>query len=133
MDLEKLQILKQSPIFSALDEAELRELSPLAIERRYVDNETIFWEGDSAEWFYMVAEGRVKVTKLASTGKEIILSFFGPGDMFGEVAVFENKPYPASAQAISATRLMGIKRADLLEFLTKHPQVSLRIISVLSG
>ncbi len=81
----------------------------------------------------MVAEGKVKVTKLASTGKEIILSFFGPGEMFGEVAVFENKPYPASAQAISETRLLGIKKADLLEFLIKYPRVSLHIIGILSG
>ena len=73
------------------------------------------------------------MTKLASTGKEIILSFFGPGEMFGEVAVFENKPYPASAQAISETRLLGIKKADLIAFLIKYPQVALRIIGILSG
>ena len=105
-----IQILKQSPIFKALDETELRELSNLAVERQFAANEAIFWEGDAPDWFYIIAEGRVKITKLASTGKEIILSFFGPGDMFGEVAVFENKPYPASAQAISYTRLLGIKK-----------------------
>jgi CRP-like cAMP-binding protein len=52
--------------------------------------------------------------------------------MFGEVAVFEDQPYPASAQAISKTRLIGIRKADFVNFLQKYPQVSLRIIKVLS-
>ncbi len=133
MNQEKIHILKQSPIFSALHESELLELSHLAFERKFVADETIFWEGDPSDWFYIISEGKVKVTKLASTGKEIILSFFGPGEMFGEVAVFEDKTYPASAKAISETQLLGIKKADLLNFLIKYPQVSLRIIGILSG
>jgi CRP/FNR family transcriptional regulator, nitrogen oxide reductase regulator len=133
MNQEKSQILKQFAIFEALSESELTELSNLAVERSFAADESIFWEDDAPDWFYIIAEGRVKVTKLASTGKEIILSFFSPGDMFGEVAVFENKPYPASAQAISAVRLLGIKRADFLQFLMKYPLVSQHIISVLSG
>lgn len=133
MNQEKLQILRQSPIFSSLEENELQELSHLAVERRLVASETIFWESDPSDWFYVVAEGKVKITKLASTGKEIILSFFGPGEMFGEVAVFENKPYPASAQAITETRLLGIRKADLLDYLMKYPQVALRVIGILSG
>jgi CRP/FNR family transcriptional regulator len=133
MTIEKQQILKRSPIFSALDNRELQDLSLLAFERRFAADETIFWEEDASDWFYMVSEGRVKITKLASTGKEIILSFFGPGEMFGEVAVFENKPYPASARAVSATCLLGIKKADFLNFLAKYPTVSLRIIAIISG
>ncbi len=127
------QILKQSPIFSTLDDAELKELSALSQERRFVADEMVFWEGDSSDWFYLVADGNIKVTKLASGGKEIILSFFGPGEMFGEVAVFENKAYPASAQAITDTHLIGIKKSDFLAFLLRHPDVSLKIISILSG
>jgi CRP-like cAMP-binding protein len=130
---DKLQIFKQSQVFSALDDNELQELSRLARERRLVAAETVFWEGDTADWFYLVAEGRVKVTKLASSGKEIILAFFGPGEMFGEVAVFENRPYPASAQAISETSLVGIQKSTFLDFLLHHPEVSLKIMGILSG
>jgi len=53
--------------------------------------------------------------------------------MFGEVATFENKPYPASAQAVVETKVVGIKRGDFLSFLTSRPQVALRIINVLGG
>jgi CRP/FNR family transcriptional regulator len=53
--------------------------------------------------------------------------------MFGEVAVFENKPYPASAQAVARTKVLEIKREDFLSFLAQRPQVALRIINVLGG
>ena len=129
----KAQILKCSPIFSSLNDEELGELANLAIERSFKSNEFIFWDGDIPEWFYIIAEGKVKVLKHSSLGKEFIISFFDPGEMFGEVAVFENKPYPASAQAVAETKVVGIKRKDFLSFLSNRPQVALRIINVLGG
>jgi CRP/FNR family transcriptional regulator len=116
-----------------LNDDELGELTNLAIERSFMSNEFIFWDGDTPQWFYIVAEGKVKVLKHSSLGKEFIVAFFGPGEMFGEVAVFENKPYPASAQAVAETKVVGIKREDFLSFLTNRPQVALRIINVLGG
>jgi CRP/FNR family transcriptional regulator len=129
----KAGILKQSFIFSSLNEDELAELAKLAIERSFVPDEFIFWDGDAPEWFYIIADGRVKVVKHSSLGKEFIIAFFGPGEIFGEVAVFENKPYPASAQAVAETKVLGIKRKDFLSFLAQRPGVALRIISVLGG
>ena len=129
----KHQILKQSFIFSGLHDDELGELANLAVERSFMPNEFVFWDGDAPDWFYMVAEGKVKVLKHSSLGKEFTIAFFGPGEMFGEVAVFENKPYPASAQAMSKTKVLGIRRQDFLSFLAHRPEVALRIISVLGG
>ncbi len=130
---DKTQILRQSSIFHTLNDDELVELSRLAIEHRFAPDEFIFWEGDTPDWFYIIAEGKVKVLKYSSLGKEFIIAFFEPGEMFGEVAVFENKPYPASAQAIAETKVLGIKRDDFLSFLVNRPQVALRIINVLGG
>ena len=129
----KAQILRSSSIFSSLNDDELGELANLASERSFMSNEFIFWDGDAPEWFYIVAEGEVKVLKHSSLGKEFIIAFFGSGEMFGEVAVFENKPYPASAQAVVETRVVGIKTDEFLSFLANRPQVALRIISVLAG
>ena len=129
----KTQILGHSFIFSSLNDDELGELADLAIERSFAPNEFIFWDGDAPEWFYIVAEGKVKVLKYSSSGKEFIIAFFGPGEMFGEVAVFENKPYPASAQAAAKTKVVGIKRESFLSFLANRPQLALRIINVLGG
>ncbi|MFC2036038.1 Crp/Fnr family transcriptional regulator [Chloroflexota bacterium] len=116
-----------------MNDDELSGLADLAIERSFISTEFIFWDGDSPEWFYIVAEGRVKVLKHSSSGREFIIAFFGPGEIFGEVAVFENKPYPASAQAVSKTKVVGIKAKGFLSFLANHPQVALGMINVLGG
>lgn len=133
MITDRIEILKHSLIFSGLSEDELTELAGLAIERSFSPGEFVFWDGDAPDWFYMVAGGKVKVLKHSSLGKEFIIAFFGPGEMFGEVAVFGNRPYPASAQAAAETRVLGIKREDFLSFLAHRPTVALRIISVLGG
>ena len=130
---EKSEILRKSPIFSSLNGDELGELADLSIERSFMPNESIFWDGDAPEWFYIVAEGKVKVLKHSSLGKDFVIAFFGPGEMFGEVAVFENKPYPTSAQAVAETIVLGIKGVDFLSFLSSRPQTTLRIINVLAG
>ena len=129
----KGEILRSSSIFSSLNDDEIVELADLAIERTFQPNEFIFWDGDAPDWFYIVAEGNVKVLKHSSSGKDFIIAFFGPGEMFGEVAVLENKAYPASAQAATKTRVVGVKREDFLSFLANRPQVALRIINVLGG
>ena len=130
---DKPEILKKSPIFSSLNDDELTELAGLAIEHILTPGEFVFWDGDAPEWFYIVAEGKVKVLKHSSMGREFIIAFFGPGEMFGEVAVFENNPYPASAQAVTETKVVGIKRVDFLSFLANRPQVALKIINILAG
>ncbi len=131
--MSKAEILKQSLLFSSLNEGELAELSKLATERSFRPDEFVFWEGDAPDYFYVVVVGRIKVAKYSSSGKEFIIAFFGPSEMFGEVAVFEGKPYPASAQAVADTRVLVIKKDDFLSFLATRPQVALEIINVLGG
>jgi len=133
MNIEKIALLRKVPLFSALNDVELAELASLTRERRLATGESVFWEGAPAEWFYLIAEGRIKVAKLSSTGKEIILSFFGSGEMFGEVAVFENQPYPASALAVEQTRLLVLRKEHFSALLLKYPSLGMRVIAVLSG
>jgi len=126
-------ILKRSLIFSGLNDGDLDALSRLAVSHSFNAGEFVFWEGDAPAHFYVVTSGRVKVLKHSSLGKEFVVAFFGPGDVFGEVAVFEERPYPASAQAISDTEVLGIGRDRFLAFLSGHPEVALRIINMLGG
>jgi CRP/FNR family transcriptional regulator len=130
---EKLEVLRRSFVFSSLSKEELDELSGLAMERSFAPEEFVFWEGDNPDWFYIIAGGRIKVLKHSSSGRDVIIAFFEPGEMFGEVAVFEGKPYPASSQAMEETKVLGIKKDDFLSFLSRRPQVALRIINVLGG
>jgi len=132
-ELDKIQILEKSSIFSGLAKDDLARLAAIAAEKTFRPGEFIFWEGDAPDWFYIVHEGQVKVIKHSSLGREFIIAFFAPGEMFGEVAVLENRPYPASAQAVVKTTVLGIKSRDFLAFLAAHPAVVLRIISILGG
>ena len=127
----KINALRQSSILSGLNDSEVAELAGLAIERSFVAGEFIVREGDSSNWFYIVAEGRVKILKYSSLGNEFTIAYFGPGDMFGIVATFTDKPYPASARALIETSLVAIKREDFIPFVLKYPQVALRIIETL--
>jgi CRP-like cAMP-binding protein len=130
---EKLELLKQTILFSALSDEELAKLAVLTVERHFSSSETVLWEGNPPEWFYIVAQGRVKVVKYTSAGKELIVAIFTPGHTFGEVAVFQEKPYPASALAIGKTTVLGIKRADILAFLSHNPSVALKMINLLGA
>ena len=130
---DKVHILKKSFIFSSLNDDELGELANLATKRSFQPDEFVFWEEDAPDYFYIIVEGSVKVLKHSSSGREFIIAFFDSGEMIGEVAVFENKPYPASAQAVAETKILRIKRIDFLSFLSKYPQVALKIINVLGG
>ena len=130
---DRAAILKRSLIFSGLSDGDLNGLSKLAVVHSFKAGEFIFWEGDEPARFYVVASGRVKVLKHSSLGKEFVVAFFGPGEIFGEVAVFEGRPYPASAQALSDTEVLEIGKDRFLAFLSGHPGVFLRIINVLGG
>ena len=81
--MSKAEILKQSLLFSSLNEGELAELSRLAAERSFRPDEFVFWEGDAPDYFYVVVVGRIKIAKYSSSGKEFIIAFFVPGEMFG--------------------------------------------------
>jgi len=120
-------------VFSSLTAEEMAELAGLCRVRDIGTGEYVFMEGEAPHWLYMVAEGRVKVLKHSTQGKEFIISFFGPGEMFGEVAIFQDKPYPASAQAASELKVLAISREDFHAFLHSRPETVFRIIHVLSS
>lgn len=131
--VERKDILKQALIFSSLDDAGLTAVSKLGVERAVGAGEFVFWEGDEPDFFYVVVSGRVKVLKHSPSGKEFIIAFFGPGEMIGEVAVFEGKAYPASARATQDSVLLAIKRDAFLDFLKHRPGVAIGIITTLAG
>src|SRR3972149_12061417 len=121
---EKADLLRRTPLFSGLTGSQLEELAGLTMERSYQAGEFILFEGDRSDWFYFVQHGRVKVVKQTPAGKDFILAVFLPGEMFGAVAVFKGIPYPASAQAIDRTSVLGIKKEDCLALMARKPEVA---------
>jgi CRP-like cAMP-binding protein len=126
----KINALRQSPILSDLNDSEVADLADIAIDHGFTQGEFIFQEGDAADRFYIIAEGKIKIFKHSSLGSEFIIAFFGPYNMFGAVAALTDKPYPCSARAEVETRVIEVEKEDFLPFIIKHPQVALRIIRV---
>ena len=126
--MDRLQILKKSLFFSSLSEPSLKEISRFFSEEKYPRDDYIFFEGDVPEWLHIVMEGRVKLLKHSDTGKDIILQIYSPGDMFGEVSLFDRKPYAASAQAMEPSILLKLPRKDFFLFFGRHPFVATEMI-----
>ncbi len=126
-------VLGRAFIFSALNQAEIAELAAISIVRRFSADEYVFLEGDDPDYFYVLGIGKIRVVKHSASGKDFVVAFFDAGEMFGEVAVFEGKPYPAAAQATVDVTVVAIPNKEFLAFLGRRPQVALRIINVLGG
>lgn len=115
--------IRHVSIFSTLEVQEAEEIHRYLIKEKYRKKETIFLEGAPSEWFYIVAKGKVKITKLSQEGKEIILEVILPLDFFGVIAVVKGSPYPANAFAMENTELIKISRSNLIKIMDRFPSL----------
>jgi CRP/FNR family transcriptional regulator len=127
-----IHIISKMPLFNGLPQDQLEEIRRIAVSRHFKKNEIIFTEGDTANGFYLVADGKVKVFKASSDGKEQILHILGPGEPFGEVPVFSGKSFPANAQALANSHLLLFPRLAFVKLITDHPSLALNMLAVLS-
>jgi len=127
-----VEILKKSAIFSSLKDDELKSISELFEVLEFNNNETVFHEGDSSDKFYILAKGNVKIMKHSVMGKDIILELMSSGDVFGGVAVLDNKPYPASAQTMETSSVIRISRQKLFQIMEEYPILKLEIVKYFS-
>lgn len=126
------KVLSDIALFSGLAPDELDQVLQITVQRSYGRGESVFVEGDTANGFYVVREGRVKIYKVSSEGKEHILHIFGGGHPFGEVPVFSGRRFPASAQAIASSRLLFLPRGAFVDLIAAQPSLALNMLAVLS-
>lgn len=117
------ELLQEIPLYRRLPPEERQRLAAVSRVKAYSRGERIFSEGDASEIFYTIARGRVKIFKMTPAGKDLILEIFGPGDPLGAVAVYENRPYPASAMALEDSVCLLIRRQDFFGLLERHPSL----------
>lgn len=129
---EVFSIISKTPLFKGLSEENLASVAKISIEKKYKKMELIFSDGDDGNGFYIVIDGKVKIYKLSTEGKEHILHIFGPGHPFGEVPVFAGQHFPANAQTIAESRLIFIPRAKFVELITASPSLAMNMLAVLS-
>jgi len=124
--------LADSALFSGLTEKDLTVIRNAGRQRSLEAETFLFMEGDRADQFFVVMTGKVKIFKTAADGKEQILLLAGPGESIGEAALFAERRFPASAQAVVETDVLSFSRDDFLELIRKHPILALNMIAGLS-
>ncbi len=130
--MDTYAVLKKCPLFAGLDAAQLERIQGIALRKNYPKGELLFAEGQSAEGFYLLLDGRVKLYKLSVAGKEQILHVVGPGEPFAEAALFAGACYPVFAEVLSACRVFYFPKPDFLGLLRSDPQLSLNMLATMA-
>jgi CRP/FNR family cyclic AMP-dependent transcriptional regulator len=130
--LVDLDVLRRSPLFAALDEQASAELlssmTPLRMDR----GDVLFHEGDPGDRLYVITEGKVKLGRTSYDGRENLLAILGPGEMFGELSLFDPGPRTATATAVAETQLVGLGTESLHGYLVARPQASYTLLAALA-
>jgi CRP/FNR family transcriptional regulator len=116
-------LLRTTPIFSRLSPGDRHAIAESARVREFARGETIFEQDSASDAFYAIAAGRVKIFKMMPNGKDVILEVFGPGDPLGAVAVYMDRPFPASAAALEDTVCVIIPRAAFFQLIETQPSL----------
>ncbi|PLX99290.1 MAG: Crp/Fnr family transcriptional regulator [Desulfuromonas sp.] len=124
--------LLSCPMFSGVTDEDINSLSEIIRLKNCQQGELLFSEGDEANGFYILAEGRVKVYKLSAEGKERILHIVQPGTSFAEAAIFGDGHYPAYAEPLQPSRLLFFPKRNFLDLLNRKSQIAINMIGGLS-
>jgi CRP-like cAMP-binding protein len=116
-----------SRFFAELATDDLEALGGAMFQRSFPAGQIVLLEGAASSVLYVVQAGRLKLFKTSQRGREQVLRLLRPGDVFNEVAVFDEGPNPASAQAIEDCTLYLLRRRDLLRFVAERPGIALAI------
>lgn len=132
MGEERVRQVAAISMFSGLAKAQHAALAALALGKTYAKGQAILVEGAEATGFHSIVSGRVRVFKLSSEGKEQILHVFGPGDTFGEAAVFAMHRYPAHAEALENCTTLLFPKQPFVDLVAKDPSLALNLLADLS-
>jgi CRP/FNR family cyclic AMP-dependent transcriptional regulator len=125
-------VLRDTPLFESLTEEDAKALRSGVIDVHLDRGERLFAEGDAGDKLYIILSGKIKLTKAAPDGRENLLSVHGPGEMFGELSLFDPIPRTSSATAVTSARLAGLAHDDLRTWLTSRPEVAMHLLQALA-
>lgn len=124
--------LKNYYLLSGLSEEQLVEVTRLVHYRRYQRGRIIFMEGEPGEAIFLLKSGRVKIYKQDEEGREQILHYINPGDIFAEVVLFDGGSYPANALVVEDSEIGMIKNCDMDNLIISHPEMALSMLKIMS-
>jgi CRP/FNR family transcriptional regulator len=128
---DTIALLRAVPVFSELGEEELARVAEVAVPRQFVAGEVVFREGDESNTCYVVRHGRARAVREHSDGRSITLANFGPGDIFGELAMFDDERRSATIETLEDTEAIAILGGDMRRLLSEHADIAVKLLAAL--
>lgn len=126
---EEKESINRSVLFKNVPDDITRKLLAQSQKCTIPRGKTLFIQGDCADRMFVVLKGWVKLSRISSSGDEVVLTVYSTGDSFGEAAALRAGLYPVSAEAVSDCHLMSIKASVILKALTTHPELAVAMLS----
>jgi len=124
-----LDLLAAVPVFETLGRGDLAYVAEVAIARHYEAGQVIFREGDASDTCYMVRHGHARALREHADGRSIALAHFGPGDIFGELAMFDDERRSATVQTLDEVDALAVAGADMRHLLVRHPDIAVKLVT----
>src|SRR4051794_958106 len=128
---ETAALLGRVPVFEALRPEDLARVTDVAVPRSFRGGEVVFREGDDSDTCYVVRSGHARAVREHADGRQITLATFGPGDFFGELAMFDDERRSATVEAVDALDVLGIPGVDMRALLSRHPEIAVQLVIAL--
>ncbi len=128
---EVVELLGRVPVFSTLAGDDLERVAELAVPRSFETGQVVFREGDASDTCYVVRSGRARAVRVHRGGRTITLAHFGPGDIFGELALFEDERRSATVEAIAPTAVIALLGPDMRRLMATHNEITLKLVIAL--
>jgi CRP/FNR family transcriptional regulator len=122
------ELLANVPVFETLGPPELARVAAVAVPRRFESGQVIFREGDASDTCYIVRSGHARAIREHGDGRTIALAHFGPGDIFGELAMFDDENRSATVQALDDLDAIAILGGDMRRLLREHPDLAVKLV-----
>ena len=129
---ETAALLRRVPVFASLTDEDLVKVAEVAVQRRFGAGEVVFREGDESNTCYVVRTGKVRALRAHSDGRSIALANFAAGDIFGELAMFDNESRSATVETLEPTEVIAILGGDMRRLMREYPEITIRLNAALA-
>lgn len=124
-------VVLSAPLFSHMEPEASRALLESMTPLEFTRGTAIFHEGDPGDRLYVIASGKIKLGRRSTDGRENLLAVIGPGEMFGELSLFDPGPRTASATVVADAVVLELDHAELNAWLADHPKVAIHLLQAL--
>jgi CRP-like cAMP-binding protein len=124
---DTVSLLEAVPAFRELGREELEAVAAVAMPRRFSAGDVVFYEGDDSDTCYVVRSGHARALREHAGGRQITLATFGPGEIFGELAMFDVERRSATVEALDDLEVLAILGGDMRRLMHEHAAIAVKL------